>query len=485
MEQFLAALKDCWNWLIGDGDRPSRNSVLVFGTMIVALSGLGVLTAGVVKGSNEGVGARSNRPGTTTTVGPTGRDVAQAPFTAPITTTTPASSGPGSTTQHPPTTTHEGVRLPFRVPVVTPQASVATVPAGSIASPAPATPTGVTVVQGKGWARVSWDASSTPGSAVTGFNVYVGTTPGGEDPAPANGSSLVHGTSYVVTHLQVGLTYYFTVRASSMAGTSPPSSEASTPSVATPPGTSSLSSPVVGMAAAASGSGYWLADATGDVSAHGDVVNYGSAADMRLAAPIVHIVATPDGQGYWLVGADGGVFSFGDAQFFGSMGGVTLNAPIISMAATHDGQGYWLVAADGGVFSFGDATFHGSMGGQSLSAPVVGMSLDPTTGGYWEVNSDGMVSGFDAPSFGSLATARLSGPVVGIAETTDGSGYWLVASDGGVFAFGDANFCGSAAASPLNAPVVELGPDQSTGGYWTVGADGGVFSYCAPFLGAA
>ncbi|MEX6431153.1 hypothetical protein, partial [Ferrimicrobium acidiphilum] len=83
-----------------------------------------------------------------------------------------------------------------------------------------------------------------------------------------------------------------------------------------------------------------------------------------LNAPIVGMAAAPNGGGYWLVAADGGVFDFGDAHFYGStytygLTGLTgshpLNAPIVGMAAAPNGGGYWLVAADGGVFDFGDA----------------------------------------------------------------------------------------------------------------------------------
>jgi hypothetical protein len=59
------------------------------------------------------------------------------------------------------------------------------------------------------------------------------------------------------------------------------------------------------MAALSSGDGYWLVDASGDVTAHGAALNYGSMADESLNAPIVGIAATPDGRGYWLVAADG------------------------------------------------------------------------------------------------------------------------------------------------------------------------------------
>ena len=86
----------------------------------------------------------------------------------------------------------------------------------------------------------------------------------------------------------------------------------------------------------------------------------------HLNAPIVGIAAAPDGNGYWLVASDGGIFNFGSAGFFKSMGGQHLNAPIVGMAATPDGQGYWLVASDGGIFNFGSAPFAGSQGGQHL-----------------------------------------------------------------------------------------------------------------------
>ncbi len=77
----------------------------------------------------------------------------------------------------------------------------------------------------------------------------------------------------------------------------------------------------------------------------------------HLSKPVVGIAPAPDGGGYWLVGADGGIFNFGDARFYGSTGGIGLNAPIVGMAATPDGGGYWLVGADGGIFASGDAPY--------------------------------------------------------------------------------------------------------------------------------
>ncbi len=240
----------------------------------------------------------------------------------------------------------------------------------------------------------------------------------------------------------------------------------------------------VGMAATPSGNGYWLAQADGSVTDHGDAVDFGSMASASLAAPITHIVATSDGKGYWLVGADGGIFAFGDAGFYGSMGGKPLNAPVVDMAPSPSGRGYWLVAADGGVFAFGDAVFHGSMGGSRLNAPIVGMAAAPANGGYWMVGSDGGVFAFGGAAFhGSMGGSRLNAPVVSMAADPATGGYWMVGSDGGVFAF-DAAYKGSASGDSPEAPLVSMTSDPASDGYWLVASNGGVFSYGAPFMGA-
>ena len=246
----------------------------------------------------------------------------------------------------------------------------------------------------------------------------------------------------------------------------------------------------VGVAATHDGGGYWIAWSNGDVTMHGDAVNYGNAFGLPLSAPITHIVATPDGRGYWLVAGDGGTFAYGDAGFYGSTGGMTLNAPVVDMAPTSDGRGYWLVASDGGIFSFGDAVFQGSMGGQTLNAPVVGMDGDGGVG-YWLVASDGGIFSFGgAPFYGSTGGIRLNLPVNGMAATLNaegnpgGLGYWFVASDGGIFSYGNAMFHGSTGGMTLAAPVVGMAADSATGGYWLLGADGGIFAFGAPFYGS-
>ncbi|MHB8319200.1 MAG: hypothetical protein ACYDEP_08245, partial [Acidimicrobiales bacterium] len=61
---------------------------------------------------------------------------------------------------------------------------------------------------------------------------------------------------------------------------------------------------------------------------------YGSMGGKPLNAPIVGIAAAPSGNGYYEVASDGGTFSFGPgANYYGSMGGKPLNAPIVGIAA--------------------------------------------------------------------------------------------------------------------------------------------------------
>ncbi|MGE0880804.1 MAG: hypothetical protein AB7L13_20500 [Acidimicrobiia bacterium] len=201
----------------------------------------------------------------------------------------------------------------------------------------------------------------------------------------------------------------------------------------------------VAIAPTATGQGFWVASATGDVLPYGDAVGQGTLTNLRLNQPIVGMAATTSGNGYWLVASDGGVFAFGDARFYGSTGSIRLNQPVVGIAATATNEGYWLVASDGGVFAFGDARFYGSTG-----------------------------------------SIRLNQPVVGMARTGTSAGYRLVAADGGVFAFGDALFLGSTGGSPSASPVITMTPTPGGDGYWLFRRDGSVatFGGAADFGGA-
>ena len=108
-------------------------------------------------------------------------------------------------------------------------------PAGSI-DPAP--PTGLMAAGGDGQVSLTWSAPAADGGpAVTGYDVYEGTSSGGEASVPVNPAP-VSGTSYTVGSLANGTTYYFTVTSVSADAQSVPSGEASAtpaPAVTLPP----------------------------------------------------------------------------------------------------------------------------------------------------------------------------------------------------------------------------------------------------------
>ena len=188
--------------------------------------------------------------------------------------------------------------------------------------------------------------------------------------------------------------------------------------------------PVVGMAATASGNGYWIVASDGGIFTFGDANFYGSMGGQHLNAPIVGMAATPDGRGYFEVASDGGIFTFGDASFHGSAVGVS-RASIVTMSLDSDGGGYWLAAANGGVFTFGDANFYGSMGGQSLASPIVGMVRSPDSGGYWLLPSQAPQ---ELLGLAPLALGSRGPAVAAMQQRLTNLGYWLGTPDG---VFGD------------------------------------------------
>jgi YHS domain-containing protein len=93
---------------------------------------------------------------------------------------------------------------------------------------APAAPTGLSATPGNTTVALKWTApTSNGGSPVTGYNVYEGTSSGHESTTPVNGATLITATSYTVSGLSNGTTYYFTVEAVNAAGSSAASNQAS------------------------------------------------------------------------------------------------------------------------------------------------------------------------------------------------------------------------------------------------------------------
>jgi fibronectin type 3 domain-containing protein len=120
----------------------------------------------------------------------------------------------------------------------------------SSSTPAPPpTPTGLAAIAGNASMILNWTAS--PGA--TSYNIYCGTTSGGEGTTPVGTSTT---NSFTVTGLTNGTTYYCTVSATNSAGTSAQSSEVSgTPTTGSPPPPSSLQ-----ISAGGPATGTWVAD---------------------------------------------------------------------------------------------------------------------------------------------------------------------------------------------------------------------------------
>lgn len=71
----------------------------------------------------------------------------------------------------------------------------------------------LTAIAGNGQVTLSWQApASNGGAAIIGYDVYLGTSPRGESASPVN-AGLIGGTSYTVSGLRNGTTYYFTADA--------------------------------------------------------------------------------------------------------------------------------------------------------------------------------------------------------------------------------------------------------------------------------
>ncbi len=241
---------------------------------------------------------------------------------------------------------------------------------------------------------------------------------------------------------------------------------------------------VVGIAAVAKGTGYYVLRANGEVDAFGAPI-YGSLAANKLTpgSTATGIALDPATGGYWVVCSNGVVQAF-NAPSLGETivppGGWGQHPAAVAIAAMPDGSGYFVLRANGAVYGYGART-RGSLAGHlpyGLTASVVAVAIavDPTTGGYWIATSTGQVDGFDAPSEGSpLASSNghYDGvPVSGLAAAASGAGYYVLRAGGEVDIFG-ASLTESPAGTtslPVGAFASAIALNPATGGYY-VGVD--------------
>jgi uncharacterized protein YkwD len=104
-----------------------------------------------------------------------------------------------------------------------------------------------------------------------------------------------------------------------------------------------------------------MAASDGGIFAFGDAHFYGSTGGIHLAEPIVGLARALNGRGYWMAASDGGIFAFGSAHFYGSARGKLGGQRAVGFVASPDADGYWIASEGGGVDS----------------ASSIGMHIDP------------------------------------------------------------------------------------------------------------
>ncbi len=346
----------------------------------------------------------------------------------------------------------------------------------------PTAPADVTATSGAGTVSVSWKVPSDDGGhPITGYRVKAsatGQTTEIRTVGPKQTKTLLAPLAEVP--------WTITVSAVNALGAGPGEAASSTVTPGAPPlqgywlatasgttystgyagslgGTSATpSDPIVAIAAAPGGTGYWLVSKDGKVTAIGSALYRG---EVRSGvSDIVSILPTEDGLGYWLLGADGRVFNFGDAAFHGDMlhrphGKPPLHvSDIVGMEAAPSGAGYLLVNSSGAVFRFGSVHDYGSLAGAHVT-DITGVVAAPTGTGYLLFSSDGSVYVFGTglPSDGGLPGQNVNvSDIVGLTLTPDGDGYWMTGSNGDTYTFGDAISFGTPTGLASQLPVVGM-----------------------------
>lgn len=79
------------------------------------------------------------------------------------------------------------------------------------------------------------------------------------------------------------------------------------------------------------------------------------------------LAVTPAGTGWWVLNRDGTVSAEGTAPKCTRTAGQQGNGPIAAIAAARDGEGYWLVTSGGTVSAFGDAHLYAPESGRDRS----------------------------------------------------------------------------------------------------------------------
>jgi len=254
---------------------------------------------------------------------------------------------------------------------------------------APSAPSGLTATPGNATVALSWAVPADGGSPITGYNVYKGTSAGGENyAAPVNGATLLTATTATVTALTNATTYYFTVKAVNAIGSSTPSTEAWAVPAATVPAApthvaatgADASATVTWDAPASAGgsniTGYTVTSTDATTAAHG-----GQTCAWTTGSLTCSLTGLSNGDSYgFIVTATNSLgTSVASAPSNTVVPAVTVPAAPTGLIATPGGTSVslsWVAPVNGGSavtgYNLYDAT---SSGGENYSAPVNGATL--------------------------------------------------------------------------------------------------------------
>ncbi|MGO4598630.1 fibronectin type III domain-containing protein [Terrabacter sp. 2RAF25] len=344
---------------------------------------------------------------------------------------------------------------------------------------APGAPTGLSATAGNASVALAWTApASNGGSALTGYAVYRGSTPGGESPTPI--ATNVTGTRFTDTGEVNGTAYYYKVAATNAVGTSPQSNEASaTPRATAPSAPGGLIASAGDRTVALS---WQMPTSDGGSGITGYNVYRGTSAGAEGSAPIASNVAITtftdsglvDGTTYFYrvaaVNAVGASALSGEASATPQAAATVPSAPQ-SLAAVGSNTTVALTwsrpASDGGSAVTGYSVYRGTSAGAEAATPiaanVAGTSFTDTglvngTTYFYRVAAVNAV-GTSTPSIEASARPQATLPtaptglVASGGNTTVGLAWSAPASDGGSAVTGYAVYRGTSAGGEAATPV--------------------------------
>jgi fibronectin type 3 domain-containing protein len=306
--------------------------------------------------------------------------------------------------------------------------------------PPPAPPATITPTAGNGQVSLSWTASA----GATSYNVYRGTSPGGELAAPL--ASGVTARSFTDTGLTNGTTYYYQVSAVSSFGEGGKSAEVSaTPQQPPPPAPPATVTPTAG-------NGQVLLTWSSSAGAASYNVYRGTSSGGELAAPMANGVTST---------------SFTDT---GLTNGTTYYYQVTAVSSFGEGARSGEVSAtpqsgtgSGGV-SF-PAGFAGATGlTLNRSAALNGSRLRLTDGQQFEAASAFTSTPLDVTQFSAAFSFQLTNPVAdGFTFTIQGVGPTAVSHSGGGLGYGPDNAGGSGGIGKSVAVKFDLYDNEGEG----------------------